>query len=102
MPVGQKTNIYDPATCREKTEGQLKSSSPYDGLEWDLNESTKDYARDKADQWSNCEAWVHDFLFAERSYPPMTGGCAVVGVAAVGFNGHSVRCLVRHVVLGFL
>ncbi len=25
----------------------------------------------------------------------MTGGWAVVGVAAVGFNGHSVRCLVR-------
>ena len=24
-------------------------------------------------------------------YPPMTGGWAVVGVAAVGFNGHSVR-----------
>lgn len=24
----------------------------------------------------------------------MTGGWAVVGVAAVGFNGHSVRCLV--------
>ena len=31
----------------------------------------------------------------------MTGGWAVVGVAAVGFNGHSVRCLVRLVVSMF-
>ena len=35
------------------------------------------------------------FFMGERSYPPMTGGWAVVGVSAVGFNGHSVRCLVR-------
>ncbi len=34
-------------------------------------------------------------LLAERSYPPMTGGWAVVGVDVVGFDGHSVRCLVR-------
>ena len=31
------------------------------------------------------------FIFAERSYPPMTGGWAVVGIAVVGVNGHSVR-----------
>jgi hypothetical protein len=30
-------------------------------------------------------------VFAERSYPPMTGGWAVVGFAVVGIIGHSVR-----------
>jgi hypothetical protein len=33
-------------------------------------------------------------FFGYRSYPPMTGGWAVVGVAAVGLIGHSVGCLV--------
>ena len=33
-------------------------------------------------------------ILGERSYPPMTGGWAVVGVAAVGLIGHSVGFLV--------
>jgi hypothetical protein len=32
---------------------------------------------------------------AQRSYPPMTGGWAVVGIAIAEHSGHSVGCLVR-------
>ena len=43
-----------------------------------------------------CRTWCFMILLsAQRSYPPMTGGWAVVGVAAVGLIGHSTRCLVR-------
>ena len=43
--------------------------------------------------WFNLALYFHFGI--ERSYPPMTGGWAAVGVDVVGLIGHSVGCLVR-------
>lgn len=50
-----------------------------------------------------CWGSVMAFRFGSNdSYPQMTGGWAVVGLAVVGLIGHSVRFLVRFLMKFFL